>query len=108
MSEERQLTAHEILATHVTNVSEITAMVIRRACEEHEALRESCRQASRATTLNGASAGATSSEIQELQKRADELVRMSSALSATIAEALSRTGGACQKTNGRRPTHVGR
>lgn len=36
--QEYEPSAHEILLTHVTNVSEVTANVIRRAVKEYEAL----------------------------------------------------------------------
>lgn len=104
MSEEKEPTAHEILATHVTNVPEITAKVIRRACQEHAALQAVVNERALATVTSIAGAGATSYEIQELQKRVDELVQMNGALSASISQALNRVGGACPKSNGRRPS----
>lgn len=44
MTESADLTAHEILATHVTNVSKVTAKVIERACGEHVNLQLACKE----------------------------------------------------------------
>lgn len=38
LEDEHELSAHEILATHVTNVSDVTAKVIRSAVKEYDAL----------------------------------------------------------------------
>lgn len=128
---ESEPTAHEILASHVTNVPEVTARVIRRACEEHAALQALCAEA-RTVTCVGCSYTYETSDPQrrlqcprcgtyfdskarvktaeefvsldQLMARADELVDSCRQLTTDLSEAVTRMGGTCQKSNGRRPT----
>jgi hypothetical protein len=90
MTEPADLTAHEILATHVTNVSKVTATVIERACADHANLQLACKElTARVAALEALAASPAPDDADPMACVVDAFAALSMA-AASATRAFSR------------------